>query len=848
MRVLLSMVCCALPLMAQKVTIGEYVPHALSTAHPYQFEASAQPVAVMKEYVYYPQATYIAIHFKRFDLAPGDFVIVRSMDGDQHRVYEGLGRHNLGNTPDGFFATHVKGDMAVVEFYSTSGEEGYGFDIDFYGRGYNDYEIQEFWNMGLGEEMNLPEPAGMHRSICTTDDTREVKCYQVSEPMAYDKARAVARLTLNGNAHCTGWLIGCDGHVMTNEHCIGSQSQLNNIDFEFMAEGADCATNCASALACPGTIEASGGTLVQVDAPLDFALVLPDTSTGTGTNLPATYGYFQLRESGAVLNERIYIAQHPAGWGKRLAMESSYPGEPGGFASVVSINEAPCSGGPGDIGYWADTQGGSSGSPVIGYSDHRIVALHHCRGSAFCTSGNPGTDDPNRGVPIQAVITALGANLPNCATCQPPNAPTGLSATPNGDNQIDLSWVGVVEGTNEYNIYRALGPCTPTNWTLLVSNHATTSYSDTTVSGGSTYSYKITTLDTGSGCESADSNCSEALATGDCTLPPSSPANLMAVNAQTMTCAINLSWDASTAACGGASVEYNVYRSETSGFMPSGANYLASTPFTNYSDATAMYGIQYFYIVRAEDNTGNGSGPFFGNEDTNTNEVAGLASGPDATQFEDDMESGPANWVTGAGPSNTSVNPFSIVMDGVSPTNSWFVSDEGLVKDQHVATAAAIAITPGAPTVLEFDHRHNTESNWDGGVLEYSTDGGSTWFDILDTNGGSVPANAARFIQGAYVGPLNSSANPLGGRMAWHGDNGAWATVQVDLFDFGGENLLLRWRFGCDASVGDVGWYIDNIRVFYGSSCENGNVCDTLEYPMWPDMTILTFIDCINPM
>lgn len=145
--------------------------------------------------------------------------------------------------------------------------------------GYNDAELRLLWDLGLGEEMNLARPAEAGKSICGADDTREAKCYVFSQPLAYDRSRAVARLLLNGGAHCTGWLFGCQGHVLTNQHCIGSQAQANNIDFEFMAEGASCGVNCASPLACDGTIEASGGTLVAVNAPHDYALVLPATST-----------------------------------------------------------------------------------------------------------------------------------------------------------------------------------------------------------------------------------------------------------------------------------------------------------------------------------------------------------------------------------------------------------------------------------------------------------------------------------------------------------------------------------------------------------------------------------------
>ncbi len=67
-----------------------------------------------------------------------------------------------------------------------------------------------------------------------------------------------------------------------------------------------------------------------------------------------------------------------------------------------------------------DTEGGSSGSPVLGWNDNCVVSLHHCRGSGFCTSGDDPPDDPNRGVPIQLVIADIGAeNFPDSAFCGP---------------------------------------------------------------------------------------------------------------------------------------------------------------------------------------------------------------------------------------------------------------------------------------------------------------------------------------------------------------------------------------------------------------------------------------------
>jgi hypothetical protein len=679
------------------------------------------------------------------------------------------------------------------------------------------------WALGIGDKANVPDPSGWGESICTTDDTREAKCYQDTEPEAYDNARAVARLLLSGSAHCTGWLVGSAGHLMTNEHCITSQTQLNSIDFEFMAEGPDCQTDCSSSLACPGVIEASGGTFVTDDAALDYALVIPDTATGTGTNLPDTYGYMRLRTTGAVLNERIYHPQHPAGWGKRFGMESSYVEDVnlGGYCYATSLDEVPCSGGPGDIGYWTDTQGGSSGSPVLGYSDHKIVAIHHCRGSAFCSSGNPASDDRNRGVPIDAIITDLGGLLPPGAVCDPFAGPATLTATAVGDNRIDLSWDAVAGTDITYRVFRAVGACPQSDYELIASDLATTSFTDTSVSGGITYAYQVTAYKGGEGCESDPSVCADAAATGLCIWPPDFDGVTSATNQQTTDCAIGLEWSAASLHCG-TDVVYNVYRSETSGFTPGPDSLVAScVSGTSHLDGSVASGLDYFYVVRAEDDSGNGSGPCGGgNEEANLVELAALATGPDEVFFADDMESGPDNWTTdGTGGSAWTLATSS----SHSPTHAWFCADESFVKDQRLVTVTAADLTVAPSGRLQFWHRYDLESTYDGGVLEYSTDGGATWYDILAGNGGGIPANPDRILQGGYTSTLSTSfGNPIGGRQAWSGAATTWAEVIVDLTDFSGELVLFRWRLGCDSSVSDVGWWVDDVTVLQGSPCDGG--------------------------
>lgn len=500
---------------AQKAIVGEHVHEVFETPERYPAPAdpSTGPERVHRDEIHFPGATYIAPHFDKMHLPPGDFVVVRSPDGEQHWRYTRFGKRDLGRTKEGFFAAHIKGDTAIVELWTrrspASGARGYGYRIDLYGRGYSQVELQELWDAGLGEKMSLAKPAAVapggpadfnsifEKSLCGTDDTREAKCYETSEPSAYGEARAVARLLLNGNAHCTGWLVGCEGHVMTNEHCIGSQSQANDIDFEFDAEGASCSTDCSSALACPGTIEASGGTLVAVDSGLDYALVQPDTSVGGGTDLNATYGYMQLRDTGPTLGERLYIPQHPAGWGKRLAVESTHSLDSSGFVEVQSVTEPACqAGGPSnaETGYFGDTQGGSSGSPVLAYSDDRVVALHHCRGGTACT-GSGG--DPNRGVPIDLVINDLGSTLPACSidTCEPqPVADAGP------DRSICLGDSTTIGTPAQPDHTYSWSPTGATTAEVTVSPSSTTTYTVTaTTSCGSAEDSVVVSVDDGSG-------------------------------------------------------------------------------------------------------------------------------------------------------------------------------------------------------------------------------------------------------------------------------------------------------------------------------------------------------------
>ena len=115
-------------------------------------------------------------------------------------------------------------------------------------------------------------------------------------------------------------------------------------------------------------------------------------------------------------------------------------------------------------------------------------------------------------------------------------------------------------------------------------------------------------------------------------------------------------------------------------------------------------------------------------------------------------------------------------MSPSSPPKAAFASDPSTVSDQYLTTTTPMPIDAGDK--LSFANKYLTESGYDGGVVEVSTDGGSTWVDL-----------APNFTQNGYNGTLSTCcSNPLPGRQAFTGDSGGYLTTTADLSPFAGRD------------------------------------------------------------
>ena len=196
------------------------------------------------------------------------------------------------------------------------------------------------------------------------------------------------------------------------------------------------------------------------------------------------------------------------------------------------------------------------------------------------------------------------------------------------------------------------------------------------------------------------------------------------------------------------------------------------------------------------------------------------------TRFSDDMENGANGWTLGAGSIQNTWQQTNA--NSVSGTTAWNAANLDSQSDQRLVSPPIDL--PGAaelPLTLRFWNRQELEDApgacWDAAIVEVSTDAGGSWTELSD------PRVLFREHDG-IVNDFTGGPNPLAGLPAWCGDPRDWEDYVIDLSDFAGETIQLRFRVGTDGTVGGrEGWTIDDVRV---ESCVGEDIfADGFESP-----------------
>jgi len=212
---------------------------------------------------------------------------------------------------------------------------------------------------------------------------------------------------------------------------------------------------------------------------------------------------------------------------------------------------------------------------------------------ATTTSSNPfgcwdwwGYDDPNYATKTgrqMAAVRQMMGRLASGALSLP--APTGLTATNATDTSISLSW-NPVSSASRFNMYRNDARANS-------SGIAGTSFTDSGLAPGTTYSYRVRAVDS-AGHEGASSGIVEASTTGT---PPAVPPPTGLLVGEVTSDSVSLSWSAPQTVPG-----FDIFRGTSTGgpYAKVNASLVTQPRFTDIKLAADT---TYFYVVRSDNDS-----------------------------------------------------------------------------------------------------------------------------------------------------------------------------------------------------------------------------------------------------
>jgi len=165
--------------------------------------------------------------------------------------------------------------------------------------------------------------------------------------------------------------------------------------------------------------------------------------------------------------------------------------------------------------------------------------------------------------------------------------------------------------------------------------------------------------------------------------------------------------------------------------------------------------------------------------------------------FEDDMENGITNWIATA---DTGTDLWEVSDKSFEGDFSWHFSNGAHISDARLTTAQEFEIAGDNP-ILSFWHRYDTDPNRDGGTVELSTDGGDTWNDLR-----------FNFSQNGYNAVMLNTI--LTGKLGFVGRSDGYINSLVDLNEYSGETVLIRFRFTSNDTEEAEGWFVDNVKIY----------------------------------
>lgn len=142
--------------------------------------------------------------------------------------------------------------------------------------------------------------------------------------------------------------------------------------------------------------------------------------------------------------------------------------------------------------------------------------------------------------------------------------------------------------------------------------------------------------------------------------------------------------------------------------------------------------------------------------------------------------------------------PWLSVADPLDSGNQVLWGNEGDETDNALILEADLTTVNAA--TLQFDNYIQIEEQWDFGVVQVSTDGGTTWKSLSNEN------TRSDVVEEGYPKIIESMPGFTGNFETWQDET-------FDLTEYAGEKILISFRYLTDWGTYEAGWFIDNIVI-----------------------------------
>ncbi|HEX8322704.1 MAG TPA: fibronectin type III domain-containing protein [Tepidisphaeraceae bacterium] len=369
------------------------------------------------------------------------------------------------------------------------------------------------------------------------------------------------------------------------------------------------------------------------------------------------------------------------------------------------------------------------------------ATIVYSTGTRFIDVGlTADTEYQYRSSAIAASDTSVASSAVSGLTS--PVAPNGLSATTSSDTEIALAWTAVANAT-DYRIERSVNG---TTWTVLTPGTpltgASVSYTDNTAAAGTTYYYRITTI-----------NGVRSSAASDLVAATSRTAATTLTATPESGTRVSLTWTALPTA-----FEYVVERSDDSGTTWAT---IATTSAASYIDDGVTPDTEYVYRVSGTNAGGTGDASADATVTTKLATVTGFTAAAsatansvtldwtivaNATSYRIDRSTDGTTWSALSTSLTGTDDTFDDTTVAAGTTYYYRVLGENAAGFGAASVTATVLIRPATPTgvTLTATTQSSVTVAWTavatatGYTVEKSVDSGTTWTSVGTPTGTSI--------------------------------------------------------------------------------------------------------------